>query len=466
MTMKSKFFYWTAWLLVLLLAAPPWVIAQGAQETQESKTFKQEELDQMLAPVALYPDELLTQILMASTYPLEIVQASRWTKQNKNLKGDALTGALEKQNWDPSVKSLVNFPDVLEKMNENLEWTEKLGDAFLAQEKDVMDTIQNLRRKAEAAGNLTSTEQQKVIVEKETIIIQAASPQVVYVPSYNPAVVYGAWWWPAFPPFPPFFLPPPGAVMYGAMAFGAGVAMGAAWGYAWGRANWHGGNVNVNINQNTNINNNINRNNYAKQTPGGGQGNWQHDPSHRKGASYRDQATAQKYNRGSSGEAVRSREAYRGRPDQGGQALQQGRGTAGGAGQQPSQQRAGGPGQQASQQRAGGAGQQASQQRTGTGQQASQQKAGGAGGQAGQQRKDNAFSGIGSGKQTQTYSNRGNTSRSGGSTSGGAPRAGSTGGGSGGAGSSGGGSRGGGSSGASRGTGSSGGGARSGGGQR
>jgi hypothetical protein len=180
-------------------------VAQGVQRTEESKTFKQEELDQMLAPIALYPDDLLSQILMASTYPLEIVQAARWTNQNKDLKGDALTEALEKQDWDASVKSLVNFPDVLSKMNESLEWTQKLGDAFLAQQKQVMDTIQMLRKKAQEAGNLKDSPQQKVVVEKETIIIQPAQPETIYVPSYNPAVVYGAWWWPLFPPFPPFF---------------------------------------------------------------------------------------------------------------------------------------------------------------------------------------------------------------------------------------------------------------------
>jgi len=339
MRMKQKFLYWTAWLLVLLLAAPSSVMAQGTQETQESKTFKQEELDQMLAPIALYPDDLLTQILMASTYPLEIVQAARWAKENKELKGDALTEALEKQDWDPSVKSLVNFPDVLEKMNENLERTQQLGDAFLAQQKDVMDTIQKLRKKAQEAGNLKDTEQQKVIVEKETqtIVIQPSNPEVIYVPSYNPSVVYGAWWWPLFPPFRPFFPPPPGMLIGAGMRFAAG----AAWGYAWGHANWGGGNVNVNVNRNTNINNNINRSNYANRTPGGGQGNWQHDPSHRKGASYRDQGTAQKFNRGTTSDAARSREDFRGRTDQGRQDLSRGGGDRGssdrgGRGGQPS----------------------------------------------------------------------------------------------------------------------------------
>jgi hypothetical protein len=335
MIMKQKFFYWTAWLLVLFLMAPPWAIAQGTQETQESKPFKQEELGQMLAPIALYSDDLLTQIMMASTYPLEIVQAARWATKNKDLKGDALTEALEKEDWDPSVKSLVNFPDVLSKMNENLEWTQKLGDAFLAQQKDVMDTIQMLRKKAQEAGNLKTTEQQKVVVEQETIVIQPAQPNVVYVPSYSPAVVYGGWWWPAFPPPPPFFPFPPMVTPYGgAMAFGAGIAMGAAWGYAWGHANWHGGDVNINASRNTNINNNINRDKYKadmknKGLGEGGQGKWQHDGSHRKGASYRDQGTAQKFNRGSTSDAARSRESFRGRADQGRQDPSRGGGDRG-----------------------------------------------------------------------------------------------------------------------------------------
>jgi hypothetical protein len=268
------------------------------------------------------------------------VQAARWTTQNKNLKGDALTQALEKQDWDPSVKSLVNFPDVLEKMNEKLEWTQKMGDAFLAQQKQVMDTIQNLRKKAQEAGNLKTTEQQKVVVEKETIIIQPSQPETIYVPSYNPSVVYGGWWWPLFPPFP-FFPPVPGAMI----GFGMSFAAGAAWGYAWGRANWGGGDVDINTNRNTNINNNINREKYNtdmknKGRGEGGQGKWQHDADHRKGASYRDQKTAQKFNRASTSDAARSRESFRGRADQGRQDLSRGGGDRGsfdrGGGGQPS----------------------------------------------------------------------------------------------------------------------------------
>ena len=148
--------------LAILLGAPQGVIAQGGGE---EKTFKQEELDQLVAPIALYPDSLLTQMLMASTYPLEVVQADRWTKQNKDMKGDALAKALEAQPWDPSVKSLVNFPQVLAMMSEKIDWTQKLGDAFLAQQKDVMDTVQKLRLKAQGEGNLKTTEQQVVKVE-------------------------------------------------------------------------------------------------------------------------------------------------------------------------------------------------------------------------------------------------------------------------------------------------------------
>ena len=305
--------------LALLLLIPQAVIAQSEGG---DKPFKQEELDQLLAPIALYPDELLSQILMASTYPLEVVQAERWSKQNKGLKGDVLTAALEKQKWDPSVKSLVNFPQVLQMMSEKLDWAQKLGDAFLAQQKDVMNTVQKLRKKAEAAGNLKTTQEQKVIVEKktETIIIESPSPQVVYVPTYNPTVVYGPWWYPAYPPH---YYYPPGYVAGAALfSFGVGVAVGAAWGYAWGGCRWGRGEVDIDINRNTNINRNIDRSKHANKVSvgEGGKGSWKHNPEHRKGVSYRDPATAQKFDRGASRNA-KSREAFRGRADAGRQEL-------------------------------------------------------------------------------------------------------------------------------------------------
>jgi len=300
------------WVLVLMIAVPQSAFAQepGAETT---RPFKQEELDQMLAPIALYPDALLAQVLMAATYPLEVVQADRWAQQNKEVKGDALAAVLEKQDWDPSVKSLIQFPDVLFMMSEKLDWTQKLGDAFLEQQEDVTNTVQNLRRKAEEAGNLKSSKEQVVKVEKEVIIIESASPQVIYVPVYNPTVVYGTWWWPHYPPY--YYYPPyyPRPTLYG---FATGVAIGVAWGYAWGHWNWHSHSVNININRNINYNRNINRDRYV-QHYGSRDAQWRHNPEHRKGVSYRDQKTAQQYNRAASKDAVRSRESFRGKAEAG-----------------------------------------------------------------------------------------------------------------------------------------------------
>src|SRR5262245_39919357 len=307
-------------VLILLLTMPPGLI--GQQQPEAAPAFKQEELEQILAPIALHPDPLISQILMASTYPLEVAIADRWVKQNPNLKGDALTSALESRDWDPSVKSLVNFPQVLSMMSEKLDWTQRLGDAFLADQKKILDTIQSLRAKAKASGNLETTKEQKVIVEEQIIKIEPANPQVVYVPTYNPTVVYGAW---PYPAYPPYYYYPPGYVASSMMWFGAGMAMGAAWGYAWGGCNWHGGNVDVDIDRNFNSNRNIDRNRYAKQQPAGNRkGNFQHNPEHRKGVSYRDQGTAQKFNRASTNDAIKSREQFRGRADQGRQDLGRG----------------------------------------------------------------------------------------------------------------------------------------------
>src|SRR6185436_17369200 len=273
-------------VLIMLLAFPPGITAQ--QQQAASATFKPEELDQLLAAIALYPDPLISQILMASTYPLEIVQADRWAAQNKSLKGDAVTAALEKQDWDPSVKSLVAFPQVLTMMSQKLDWTQKLGDAFLADEKKVLDTIQSLRAKAQASGNLKTTKEQTVIVEEKIIKIEPANPEVIYVPAYNPTVVYGSWPYPAYPPYSYY---PPGYVAGSTFAFAAGVGLGMAWGYAWGNCNWGGGSVNNNFNQDININSSIDRSRYqggrgeGGRGQGGQGGRWQHNPDHRKGVS-------------------------------------------------------------------------------------------------------------------------------------------------------------------------------------
>jgi hypothetical protein len=232
---------------------------QANQEpAQEPQTFNTEQLDALLAPIALYPDPLLTQTLMASTFPLQIVQAARWVEEpnNKGLAGDALTKALEAQPWDPSVKSLVPFPQVLSMMNGNLDWTQQLGYAVADQQAAVMDSVQRLRRQAQSSGSLQSTPQQVVRSEAQTIIIEPAQPNVVYVPSYNPSTAYGTW---PYPSYPPVYFPPPAAYypLGGALAtglmFGAGVAITAGL-WNWASPAWGAGNINVNVNRFNNIN--------------------------------------------------------------------------------------------------------------------------------------------------------------------------------------------------------------------
>jgi hypothetical protein len=285
METKKIFICRLIWLLILLMVTPPWVFAQDQPTTGK---FRQEELDQMLAPIALYPDSLLAQILMAATYPLEVVQADRWTRSNRNLTADQLNDALDHKDWDPSVKALVPFPQVLSMMSERLEWTQELGDAFLDQQDEVMDTVQRLRAKAQAAGNLRDTEQENVIVQDGVIEIEPAQPEVVYVPVYDPTVIYGPWWYPAFPPI--FFPPPPGLVIVRGFGFWTGVRVGRVWGYAWGHWDWRHHYINVNINRKINVNRSINITHTNIQTT-----RWQHDVSHRKGVTYRNEATRQRY---------------------------------------------------------------------------------------------------------------------------------------------------------------------------
>jgi len=257
----------------------------------------------MLAPVALYPDSLLAQILMAATYPLEVVQADRWVKANRNLKGDPLNDALDKKDWDPSVKALVPFPQVLSMMSEKLEWTQTLGDAFLDQQDEVMNTIQQLRTKAQAAGNLRDTDEQRVTVGDGAIMIEPAQPEVIYVPAYDPTLVYGHWWYPAFPPF--FFFPPPRVVVFGRIGFWTGVRVGRAWGHGWGHWDWRNHYVNVNVNRHININRNVSISRTSIQTT-----RWQLDVRHRKGVSYRNEATRERY--GQSLRGVENRRDFRG----------------------------------------------------------------------------------------------------------------------------------------------------------
>ena len=204
-----------------------------------------------------------SQVLVASTYPLEVIQLQQWLAQHKDLKDRALADAVAKQDWDPSIQSLAGLPDLVKLLSENIKWTTDLGNAFLAQQNDVMDAVQRMRKKAQDNGNLKSNEQQKVEVKtvesKQVIVVEQANPQVVYVPSYNPTVVYGA---PVYA-YPPIAYPPPGYYAAGmAISFGVGVAMGAFWGGGgWGyNCGWHGGNNNITINNNNNFNRNSNIN--------------------------------------------------------------------------------------------------------------------------------------------------------------------------------------------------------------
>jgi hypothetical protein len=301
------------WSLVLPMILPPsGIMAQGT-ETGRQMIFTQEDLDQMLAPIALYPDDLLSQVLMAATYPLEVVQAARWVQANSYLRGDPLAMALEQQNWDPSVKSMVNFPDILQMMNDHLEWMQRLGDAFLAQPDQVMETIQKLREKAQAQGSLRTTSEQRVIYDPQSrgIIIEPADPQVIYVPVYDPMIVYGPWWWPAYPPF---YYHPRGVIFSGGfIGFGSGVAIGLPWGYAWGGCDWQHHRVAVNISRNVYINNRIDRNRYAGHvtTGSGGRGVWTHDPEHRRGVAYRTPAIGRQFGRGTL-PGAEARQGFRG----------------------------------------------------------------------------------------------------------------------------------------------------------
>jgi len=275
------------WVLVLALAAPTGVIAQNTGqiiETPLSYTFTQQELDQMLAPIALYPDELLSQILMASTYPLEVVEADRWLKKNSNLAGDRLDEALKEQPWDVSVKSLCYYPRILSTMSENLTQTSSLGEAFLSQEDQVMDTVQRFREKARAQGNLRSTEQQTVVVEDPDIIIQPANPEIVYIPSYDPCWVYGPWWYPSCSPSWFWY---PGLWVAGAFFFGPPIFIGYRG--SWCGFHWRRHQVFVNVNRTLSFH----RANPSRMH--GGTEVWRHDPVHRRGVTYRNEATRQQY---------------------------------------------------------------------------------------------------------------------------------------------------------------------------
>jgi hypothetical protein len=322
----------------VLLSAQPSAPERAPLPQDQASKIPPDQLDSLVAPIALYPDPLLAQVLAASTYPLEIIQLQQWLAKHPELKDQALADAVAKQPWDPSVQALAPLSDVVKRLADDIGWTTDLGNAFLAQQSDVMDAVQRMRKKAQGKGNLKSTDQQKVdtqvVNSKSVIVIEPAKPEVIYVPSYDPVAVYG----PPVYPYPPIYYPPPGYYAAGmAISFGVGLAMGAWWGggYGWG-CGWGGGNVyinnNNNFNRNTNINggnrnnigggnrnnigggnrNNIGGGNRASTLPAGengGRSNWAHNPEHRGGAPYQNRATADRFGGAARGDSLTKRQA-------------------------------------------------------------------------------------------------------------------------------------------------------------
>jgi hypothetical protein len=284
---------------------------QARGNPEQASKIPNDQLDSLVAPIALYPDPVLAQALVASTYPLEIVQLQQWLEQHKDLKDKALAEAVQKENWDPSIQALAALPQVVTVLAENIKWTTDLGNAFLAQQSDVMDAVQRMRMKAKDTGNLKSTEQQKVetkVVESKTVVvIEPAQPDVVYVPSYDPVVVYGA---PIYPYYPMYY--PPGYYAAGmALSFGMGMMLGAAWGGGWCcGAGWGGNNININNNNNFVRNSNRGDRNRPSQQPSrGGSSSWKHNPQHRGGAPYRDRGTADRFGGTARGDSLANRQA-------------------------------------------------------------------------------------------------------------------------------------------------------------
>jgi len=317
--------------LALLMATPVAVSAQttdnppasssaqpASQPPPGAELLKPEQLEALVAPIALYPDALLANVLAASTYPLEVVQADRWLKERKTLKGDALKAQVEKQSWDDSVKALTSTADVISMMSDKVDWTKNLGDAVLAQQPDVMDAIQRLRSKAYDNKKLVTTKQQNVSVQtqenRQAIVIEQADPNTMYVPYYDPATVYGAW---PYAEYPPYYFGYPSYVGAGVIA--AGLAFGTAWaigrwGNYWGGGfNWGNRNVYVNhFNRTTNIGN-----------------SWQHNAAHRQGVRYNNVNVQQRFGNNNIKAGAANRMDFRGRDGQ--QVLRPGQDRPGGA---------------------------------------------------------------------------------------------------------------------------------------
>jgi len=314
----------TALLLLLLVFCNTTVFAQSTQDpppspapaepTADAPKIPNDQLDSLVAPIALYPDPLLSQVLVASTYPLELVQLQQFIASKGSFMNEkAIIEAVQKEDWDPSIQAMAALPKVVKQLAENIKWTAELGNAFLAQQSDVMDAVQRMRTKAKDGGKLKSDEKIKVetqqVESKTVVVIEQANPEVVYVPEYNPSVVWGVMAY----PYPYMYYPPYGyygAAYYG---YGVGIAMGIAWsgGWGWG-SGW--GNNNININRNNNFvnhyNSNRNMNRGDRVNPlGSGNNNWQHNPRHRGGAPYANRDVANRFGGAARGDSISNRQS-------------------------------------------------------------------------------------------------------------------------------------------------------------
>jgi Protein of unknown function (DUF3300) len=273
------------------------LFAQEGAAPPPPPSLNTEQMAQLVAPIALYPDALLGQVLTASTYPLEVVKAARWSKANPNMKGPALEAAMQQQPWDPSVKALTAVPQVLAMMSDKLDWTQALGDAYLAQPDDIATAVQQLRARADAAGNLKDSNEQRIrrvaappplLVgtppEPEYYIIEPVAPDIIYVPIYDPYLVYGVW---PYPVYRPFYWLPPGYTTLGLFAFSAPIVVGAA---LWARYDWRARRIAIDVNRF----NSFNRTALASPT-------WQHNPVHRGNLPYRNPVLQQQFGRSATG---------------------------------------------------------------------------------------------------------------------------------------------------------------------
>jgi hypothetical protein len=293
--------------------APAQESTPAPAEEAPAPKIPNDQLDSLVAPIALYPDPLLSQTLVAATYPLELVQLQQWlAKEGAYLNEKAVAEAVKKQDWDPSIQAMALLPSVVKQLAENIKWTSDLGNAFLAQQSDVMDAVQRMRTKAKDGGKLQSDDkvrvETKAVESKTVVVIEQANPEVVYVPSYNPTVVWGVTSY----PYPYMYYPPYG--YYGAayIGYGTGIAIGVAWGGGWGYGSGWGHN-DITINRNNNFvnhynNRNINRGDRVNHL-NSGNNNWRHNPQHRGGAPYPSRDIANRFGGGARGDSISNRQA-------------------------------------------------------------------------------------------------------------------------------------------------------------